>query len=547
MEISTGRYRLGQGVSSVQKYNEVNKTYKTTDNGGTIQEGRTLSLGKTHIWPSYELDNAGSSTFKYVAPAVSQWGHMQGEFQFINGIEPSDKEVPIDPAGGHGQLTFNARESSLWHKLKVKVRVVLSGGITNKKPLNESIPGEFSLVSGTKTYLYDNGTSKDLTETKDCNAGLNISTEKKYITVNNPFYDMKIFDNINFNDRIIDNIKSVLSNENFQPKSETSTFSSVNNTIKVPNINNAHPISKTIDTKVIEYVIEPEVDHTKLHELIDKNKYDYALDYEISANNDTVTKYGYAEVVSYYAYDEGAEKEYPLEKTILLASWSQSPNILYYVNMAWVKKPSSKDSAPVVISDDDEVSVEYDDVNFSLYLFVELGVSPNGGNDIYWNQDYSMNGNSLSASMPTDIARYITITKTDRDETGYVKNYGNFSCETMWAGGNYVKVTGSSLPNTEANNKSRSQKYYVDNIENIKTLDTTILHWRPDINNPNKHLQPIRIVSAISDNTENRHVQSTTFNVKKITSTDSWKLNISANLSYGKYNGSTDGKSINER
>jgi len=489
MEITKGRYRLGQSVSSTSKYNEVNKTFQTTDNGANIKEGRSLSLGKVHIWPSYELENAKDKTFTFIAPALSEWGHMQGEFQFINGIDPSNltlyyNTVEIDPAGGHGQIRFNARESSLWHRLKVKIRVTIVN-VDSSEALGTSLPGEISFPAGTKTYLYDDGAKKDLKETKTCNTNL-----------------------------IISEVSSTYSNNNiyFATGDDDTEYET------------------TYDDKILEYTIDFNQSHTTQHGLIDPNAYDYVLDYEISANNDVRKKAGFIELVSYYAYDDGTLREYPLDVPIVLASWRQRQNILYYVNMAWVSKPTSKDSMPSVV---DSSTVEYNDTTFNLYLFVELGVSPNGGHDIYWNQVYKQGANSLSAVLPSDISKYITIYKNDDVKPGHINNYGDFTVQTMWSGGNYVKVTGTSLPNTEANNKDRVQHYYVKNMYS---------HGDDYI-----HDDHFSCAAAKSDRTENRHGQYSTFNVRKMTDTNPWNINITATLEYEKYSGATDGLTIEER
>lgn len=470
MEISKGRYKLGNKTTVNGREVEVLRTF-FKQNKTNITEGRSVSIGKYHIWPSYIIDNTDATTFNFTAVAYSEWGHMQGEFDFRYGQSqaPSMKVIsPIDPAGGHGTISIVAKESSLWHRLKIKIRVTLQG----KENTNDI--GDISFPIGVVTYKYDEGGQKDLTETIDRN--------KNYII------------------------------EALAP--------SVDTTNKV---------------KTSEYIIAYNTNCTTEHDTLnyDYNDKDYTLNYEISANNEVLNKTGKVEIVSYYGYDEGILTEYTLDQPILLASWTQLPNILYFVSMAWVSKPSSKDSDPVL---EDSMTVEYNDTTFNMYLYIELGVSPNGGHDIYWNQNYTLNGKSLDATAPSDIAKYVTIEclngkKSDGSENNHSKNYTKFTSSTMWQYGNYVKVTGMSLANNETNNTDRIQQYYVDNMT---------------FTNDNLMTSGNRKIGAVtSDRTDDKKNVNIDFEVIKYSRTSPWNVNINALFNYGKYTGSTNGKDIN--
>lgn len=472
MEISTGRYKLGNTTDQSGNVSEVNRTF--FKDGSGIIEGRALTFGQTHIWPSYRLDNIGASTFKYTAPAMSDWGHMQGNYDFRNGqtTAPSTKVIsPIDPAGGYGTISVIAKESSLWHRVKIKLRSTVTG----KDNIDEN--GDISFPTGTKTYKYDDGGVKDKTET----------------IVRNEHYNIEVL-----------------------PSS----------------------LDVGTNTKTTDFIISFKETHSDTETLIPSlDTVDYKLNYEIAANNEVTNKSGKLEIISYYAYDSGTLKEYELnsDKRIVLATWSQIPNILYFASIAWVKKPSSKDEAPQLLT---STEVEYTNTTFELYLFVELGVSPNGGNTIYWNQKYELGGKSLDATMPSDIAKYITIecyngVSSDGTANDHSKNYNKFTPYTMWQNGNYVKVVGSSLPNNESNNKSRTQEYFADNVTYSQDDIVTI--------------NGKKIGAVTSDHTDNKKYVYIDFNVLKYTTTNPWDVKINAILAYDKYNTSTDAKDINER
>lgn len=491
MEITNGRYRSGKNLQ-----NEVNKTFNIiTDNNTSVNEGRALSIGTAHIWPSYIIDTAKGSTFKFTSVSREKMGYTQGDFDFREGRDnaPSLNDIPgVDPAGGHGQIKFMAKESSLWHKLKARIRVTISN------------------------------LGKDYESNPDC--GLLVFPPSM---TNKPY-------RIDFYDK-----------ETGEINTETITLT-LNRNVSIL-LDNSNEISNDgTKTLVQEYIIDPlhdglQLNHTKFpldkNDNLPKNEEEtyYILDYEIQANNEVYKKSGKVELLGYYAYDNGPLDYFPLNEPMLLANWYQLPNILYYVNMAWVQKPNSKTDIPKVITN---TSVEYTHTTFDIYLFVELGISPNGGKDIYWNQP--INGLSLDASMPEDIARYITIDKpsntTDSNSIEYnhsSKYEGNFSVSTIWPYGNYVKVTGRSLPNNERNNEERTQRYFIDNL----------LFDSPSHVNINNKIAG----AAVSGPNDELKTMSCTFDVKKYTTTKPWHILINASLQYNKFKGATDGKTFEER
>ena len=110
-----------------------------------------------------------------------------------------------------------------------------------------------------------------------------------------------------------------------------------------------------------------------------------------------------------------------LGNSVKLASWWQKPNILYYCHANWV------DADGNAITND---SCEYNELNAGVYLHIELGISPDGGNTIFWNDSHKNATRyqaikNLSASVPdvlTTSAITVEISGTDRNR--FLSNYG---------------------------------------------------------------------------------------------------------------------------
>lgn len=484
MEITNGRYRSGKNLQ-----NEVNKTFNIIN--GNVKEGRALSMGTAHIWPSYIIDRAGGNTFKFTSVSRKNWGFMQGNFDFRYGrdIAPSENEsnIPgVDPAGGHGQIKFMAKESSLWHKLKARIKVTLSNLDTDYKSNSDCGRIVFPPSMTNKSYEYDDERTgkKDQTENLTLNRNVSIS----------------------------------LSNSN-------ETYNGTKTLVEEYIIDPLHDGSQLNHTKF------PLDEHDNLFFKTEEETY-YVLDYEIQANNEVYKKSGKVELLGYYAYDNGPLEYFSLDEPVLLANWYQLPNILYYASMAWVQKPTSKDADPVLMTN---TSVEYTDTTFDIYLYIELGISPNGGKTIYWNQKYTNGAVSIDATMPQYISRYVSVNRPENGPgNNHASNYGNnFNVSTVWEYGNYVKVTGTSVPNNELNNPNVSQEYFMDNL----------LFDSPSVTEVNGKV----VAASVSDNQYSLCKLSSTFNVKKFTTTKPWNILISASMNYNKFKTATDGLSIETR
>lgn len=470
MEISNGRFKLGVHQKQYTDPDSKQNVTKDVEVWKTIihnsKDGRSLSLGNNHIWPSVILDNSRNDTFIYYSLAKSDGGHYQGDFdQWMNGVLPNaDTANDIDPAGGFGQLRFISKESSLWHAVSVKLCI-------------------------TETQKVENGAPKD-NEVLQFDA---TKTKKKYDA--NGLKDLEYEYNGNEDYTIVE-----LEDER-----------------------------EIKDNTLIRYfkVSKKSTSNNPLNYFDD----DFLLDYVIGPNNNSELSTCKVEIVGVYMFQKGTEYYQGLESNpILLANYSQGPNCMWYCCMAWVNKPKSVEEDPVPI---ESSSISYNTQYINLYLYVEFGVSPNGGHDIYWNQKIR---DDLDGVLPSTIANNITISTLQNGNKDWTNKYTTFNVVNMKKDdgtiSNYFTVSGASNINNNDNNnpEDRSQKYQIENLS--IAAPTTI-----EVNN-------IKYDAANADYTDNIQTVEAGFYVNRYTTTSPWEIKINAELHYKKFNGYTNGQNV---
>lgn len=469
MEISNGRFKVG--VHQKQYVDlDGNSSIKDVEVWKTIihnsKDGRSLSLGNNHIWPSVILDNSRNDTFIYYSLAKSDGGHYQGDFNnLMSGVLPNaDKLNDIDPAGGFGQLRFISKESSLWHAVSVQLCVTETLKIENGAPKDSEVL-QFDTTKSKKKY--DTDTSKDLEY--DYNGNEDYTIEELEL------------------ERKIEN-----------------------NTLK-----RYFKISKkSTSSNPLNYFDD-----------------DFLLDYVVGPNNNSETSTCKVEIVGVYMFQKGTEYYEELKNTsIVLANYSQGPNCMWYCCMAWVNRPKSIEEDPTPI---ESSFINYNTLYIDLYLYVEFGVSPNGGHDIYWNQKIR---DDLDGILPSTIANNITISASQSGNKDWTDKYTTFNVVNIkkqdGSASNYFMVSGVSNINNNDNNDpaDRTQEYRIENLS--VAAPTTI-----QVNN-------IEYDAANADYTDNTQTTEVGFYVKRYTTTSPWEIKINAELHYGKFNGSTDGNIV---
>ena len=271
-----------------------------------------------------------------------------------------------------------------------------------------------------------------------------------------------------------------------------------------------------------------------------KSTEDFWTHFTVNPNNSTSNRYGMIIISKIYTKIGETVNLLELGKFVKLASWYQKPNILYYCHANWV------DADGNAITND---SCEYNELNAGVYLHIELGISPDGGNTIFWNDSHKNSTRyqaikNLSASVPdilTTNAITVEIDGTDKDR--FLSNYG-------------VQVIDGKSPdkilrillypkymNNEDNNGNYSKEtYYIgdtsDDYNNSanssnKEHDSDIVgidgkNWAQ----AGYMSQSESNVDAPSDDPFND--VSTTFRIKKKVSTSPWEINLKVEVNINK-------------
>ena len=270
-----------------------------------------------------------------------------------------------------------------------------------------------------------------------------------------------------------------------------------------------------------------------------KNTEDFWTHFTVNPNNSTNNRYGMIIISKIYTKLGETVNLLELGKFVKLASWYQKPNILYYCHANWVDADGN-----AITSD----SCEYNELNAGVYLHIELGISPDGGNTIFWNDSHKNSTRyqaikNLSASVPdvlTTNAITVEIDGTDKDR--FLSNYG-------------VQVIDGKSPdkiirillypkymNNEDNNGNYSKEtYYIgdtsDDYNNSanssnKEHDSDIVgidgkNWAQA-----GYMAQSENINAPSDDPFND--VSTTFRIKKKVSTSPWEINIKVEVNINK-------------
>lgn len=271
-----------------------------------------------------------------------------------------------------------------------------------------------------------------------------------------------------------------------------------------------------------------------------KSTEDFWTHFTVNPNNSTNNRYGMIIISKIYTKLGETVNLLELGKFVKLASWFQKPNILYYCHANWVDADGN-----TITSD----SCEYNELNAGVYLHIELGISPDGGNTIFWNDSHKNSTRyqaikNLSASVPdvlTTNAITVEIDGTDKDR--FLSNYG-------------VQVIDGKSPdkiirillypkyvNNEDNNGNYSKEtYYIgdtsDDYNNSanssnKEHDSDIVgidgkNWAQ----AGYMSQSESNVDAPSDDPFND--VSTTFRIKKKVSTSPWEINLKVEVNINK-------------
>lgn len=271
-----------------------------------------------------------------------------------------------------------------------------------------------------------------------------------------------------------------------------------------------------------------------------KSTEDFWTHFRVNPNNSTNNRYGMIIISKIYTKIGETINLLENNESVKLASWYQKPNILYYCHANWVDVDGN------AITND---NCEYNELNVGVYLHIELGISPDGGNTIFWNDSHKNSTKyqaikNLSASVPdvlTTNAITVEISGTDRNR--FLSNYG-----VQIANGNSAdKILRILLYPKYVNNEDNNTNYPIENYYVGYTSDDYNNSANPNnkkndsdivgINGKNWAQSGYMSQSESSvdtpSNTEFCDV-STTFRIKRMRSTSPWNINLKVKVNINK-------------
>lgn len=498
------------------------------------------SFNNTAYWDWSALHFQGSpSSFVFVPDPDD--GGLQGDYSIgtgsatskypnaVNTYDLTQTLYEIEPAGGTGSFSIKSRDLTYWHKYSP---ILISYQFT--KPDN----------------------SMDLTECA-CT-----------------------FTNITDKNKIIENVK-IPSTGNTNPTyiKESILYTLQSDNVGGINLNKYSPSKLSNSDLSIDFKIGP-------NNTPEASYCDIAM---VGFINETQTKpeyftdsikFGTHEIydtrnVPFTKLDPNIrrtpDKEVPSSIIKLVRVW-QKPNVLFYTHLKFIR-PNFTDwnnpPAPEDVATSDTIS--WNVQKQYIILYIEFGVSPDGGKTVWWNGYESTNAagdtgkklvkNGIVSVVPDNINEYLDATLSNysvKPDSNFV-NDSNISRYNISTKTNGVEVKGTNafkyvkIPvwtdtnNDETNNlpKDRWQKYSCINFEDLITNTTATNSDDSGIDSEKKRKgkywakYPRGSQSAVK------------FNIGRKYKTISWKTDVYVKLFYSKgsmkYIGATDGKEVTSK
>ena len=447
--------------------------------------GYELKYNRKRIWPSFNV-NCLENTLSFHWDTKDGLGGIQGN-KPIPDNSSSDKIHEFDPNGGNGYINLIDRETSLWHRPELQILVIgPNDGNDIKIGSIDSIKLPGNVDSAGTIEASTDFSNDDVNKVKE-------------------LYE-KEFKNYNVS---TDNI--VINKYRVKPNQPDEFYD--------------HDGNYTNDYK-----------YTPCY----KSTEDFWTHFKVNPNNSTNNRYGMIIISKIYTKIGETINLLKLGNSIKLASWWQKPNILYYCHANWVDVNGN------AITND---SCEYNELNVGVYLHIELGISPDGGNTIFWNDSHKNSTRyqaikNLSASVPdvlTTNAITVEISGTDRNR--FLPNYGI----QIANGKSPDKILRILLYPKYVNNEDNNTNYPIENYYVGYTSDDYNNSANPNnkkhdsdivgINGKNWAQSGYMSQSESSvdtpSNTEFCDV-STTFRIKRMRSTTPWNINLTVKVNINK-------------
>ena len=282
------------------------------------------------------------------------------------------------------------------------------------------------------------------------------------------------------------------------------------------------------------------------------------------------TKLGHPRTVPFT--NEESQRSLPnasLPKEFTLLKVWQKPNIFYYTHLKFVNLDYTDYENPPITSVLEHWYSNWDVKRREILLYIEFGVSPDGGKTVWWNgveSDPKIGGTiganlvarGITSVVPNNINEYLTATllnystkpgNVDGRPQGESKN-NRYSISTSAAtvhgtkAFKFVRIPiWTDLPNDEYANNSENtfQKYECINFSDVPT-NTTATHNEDsgiDIVTKRRSGEYWAKYQANSESAEK-------FQIGRKNKTNNWKTDVHIELFYKKdslkYKGSTNGK-----
>lgn len=461
--------------------------YKSNGDNGY---GYELKYNRNRIWPSFNV-NCLENTLSFHWDTKDGLGGIQGN-KPIPDNSSSDKIHEFDPNGGNGYMNLIDRETSLWHRPELQILVI------GPNDANDIKIGSIDSIK--------------LPGNVDSAGTIEASTD--------------------FSNDDIDKVKKLYEKEFKNYKVSTDNI-----------VINKYRVKPNQPDEFYEY---DEKDHKVKY--TDDYKYtpcyksneDFWTHFTVNPNNSTNNRYGMIIISKIYTKIGETINLLELGNSIKLASWWQKPNILYYCHANWVDVNGN------AITND---NCEYNELNVGVYLHIELGISPDGGNTIFWNDSHKNSTRyqaikNLSASVPdvlTTNAITVEISGTDRNR--FLSNYGVQIANGKSADKIIRILLYPKYINNEDNNTNYPiEKYYVgytsDDYNNSanpnnKKHDSDIV----GINGKNWAQSGYMSQSESNVDTPSNAEfcdVSTTFRIKRMRSTTPWNINLTVKVNINK-------------
>lgn len=447
--------------------------------------GYELKYNRNRIWPSFNV-NCLENTLSFHWDTKDGLGGIQGN-KPIPDNSSSDKIHEFDPNGGNGYMNLIDRETSLWHRPELQILVI------GPNDANDIKIGSIDSIK-----LPGNADSAGTIEASTDFSNDDIDKVKK-------LYE-KEFKNYKVS---TDNI--VINKYRVRPNQPDEFYDGNGN--------------YTDDYK-----------YTPCY----KSTEDFWTHFTVNPNNSTNNRYGMIIISKIYTKIGETINLLELGNSIKLASWWQKPNILYYCHANWVDVNGN------AITND---NCEYNELNVGVYLHIELGISPDGGNTIFWNDSHKNSTRyqaikNLSASVPdvlTTNAITVEISGTDRNR--FLSNYG----VQIANGKSADKIIRILLYPKYINNEDNNTNYPIEEYYVGYTSDDYNNSANP---NNKKHDSDIVGINGknwaqsgyMSQSESNIDTPSnaefcdvsTTFRIKRMRSTTPWNINLTVKVNINK-------------